>query len=99
MKVTYEDKGSSIYGCVKFDKEEVLVYGDFKSLADMKNFAVKTLANSFDESIEKNLGITFPYAIGDITFYSLTELNNFVLANQKNIDWIAIQWRKYGRKH
>lgn len=86
MKVTYEDKGSSIYGCVKFDKEEILVYGDFKSLADMKNFAVKTLANSFDESIEQNLGITFPYAIGDITFYSLTELNNFVLANQKNID-------------
>lgn len=86
MKVTYEDKGSSIYGCVKFDKEEVLVCGNFKSLADMKNFAVKTLANFFDKSIEQNLGITFPYTISDITFYSLTELNNFVLANQKNID-------------
>ena len=86
MKVIYEDRGSRIHGCVKFDKEEILINGDFKSLADMKNFAVKSLANSFDESIEQNLGITFPYAIGDITFYSLTELNNFVLANQKNID-------------
>ncbi len=86
MKVIYEDKGSSIYDCVKFNKEEVFVCGDFKSLADMKNFAVKIFVNSFDESIEQNLGITFPYAIGNITFYSLTELNNFVLANQKNID-------------
>ena len=50
----------------------------------MKNFAVKSLANSFDESIEQNLGITFPYTIGDIIFYSLTELNNFVLAKQNS---------------
>lgn len=86
MKVIYEDRGSRIHGCVKFDKEEILINGDFKSLADMKNFAVKSLANSFDESIEQNLGITFPYEIGGITFYSLTELNNFVLAKQNSAD-------------
>ena len=31
MKVIYEDRDLGIYGCVKFDKEEILVKGDFKS--------------------------------------------------------------------
>lgn len=86
MKVIYEDRGSSIYGYIEFGKEENFIQGAFKNLADMKNYAVKLFASSFDKSIEQNLGITFPYTIGEITFYSLPELNNFILAKQKSID-------------
>ena len=72
------------YGTVYLTDGEILVSGDFESLADMKNFAVKTFADEFDRNIKQNLGITFPYKIGNITFYSLSELNSFVLGKQRN---------------
>lgn len=84
MKVIYEDRGSKIHGCVKFDNEEILINGDFKSLADMKNFAVEVFAEEFDKGIKQNLGITYPYTVGNITFYNLSELEKFILGKQKS---------------
>ena len=77
MKVEYSN--TEKYGTVIFEENEIFLSGDFENLADMKNFAVKLFAEEFDKSIDQNLGITFPYTIGSMTFYSLSELNSFVL--------------------
>ena len=82
MKIEYDSIKK--YGTVHLADGEILISGNFKSLADMKNFAVKTFADEFDRNIKQNLGITFPYKIGNITFYSLSELNSFVLGKQRN---------------
>ena len=74
------------YGTVYSDDGVIFVSGDFDSLSDMKNFAVEVFAEEFDKGIKQNLGITYPYTVGDITFYNLSELEKFILGKQKSVD-------------
>lgn len=62
---------------------EIICSGDFQDYISLKNFMVKTLAERFDQSIEQNLGITFPYEVSGITFFSLAELENFIKSISK----------------
>lgn len=84
MKVEYDCVKK--YGTVYSDDGVIFVSGDFDSLADMKNCAVEMFTEEFDKGIEQNLGITYPYTVGDITFYNLSELEKFILGKQKSVD-------------
>ena len=83
MKVEYDS--AKKYGTVYSDDGVIFVSGDFDSLSDMKNFAVEVFAEEFDKGIKQNLGITYPYTVGNITFYNLSELEKFILGKQKSI--------------
>lgn len=36
------------------------------------------LSREFDISVSKDLGIGFPYIIGDMTFYSISEIEKYI---------------------
>lgn len=78
---------------VKFNEEEQIgivylnnfpLYSSFgkTSIKEFKNSFIKWISNEFDESIRKELGLSFPYVIGGLTFYSLSEIEKYIEGTQ-----------------
>lgn len=49
-----------------------------KSVKDLKVTFMDYLSREFDISVSKDLGIGFPYIIGDMTFYSISEIEKYI---------------------
>lgn len=77
---------------VKFDFEKL--YGEIMangqmffqatgySINDFKKLFITWVIEKFDESIGRDLGINFPYKIGNMTFYNLSEIEKYIEGTQ-----------------
>lgn len=77
MRVEYEDFIGKIYlGDVDY------VTFQCENITDLKNAVIRYFSNKFDDACAKQLSMTFPYTVGDITFNSLSEMNAYILGTQ-----------------
>lgn len=64
-------------------KEEPIFCAVCKSVKDLKVVFMNYLSEKFDESVSKDLGIGFPYIIGDMTFYTISEIERYIEGTQR----------------
>lgn len=81
---------------VKFNEEERIgtvelngfpfftSYGSL-SVKDLKVVFMNYLSEKFDESVSKDLGIGFPYIIGNMTFYTISEIEKYIAGTQRQM--------------
>lgn len=77
FKVQYEDFLGTLYL-----GEVCYVTVQCENITDFKNKIINYFSNKFDAACAKELNITFPYTVGDITFNSLSEMNAYILGTQ-----------------
>lgn len=81
---------------VKFNEEERMgtvelngfplfaSYGSV-SVKDFKKKFIEWISNEFDNAISQDLGINFPYVIGDMTFYTILEIEKYIEGTQRQM--------------
>lgn len=63
-------------------KDEPIFCAVCKDIKDLKFTFMNYISREFDISVSKNLGIGFPYIVGDMTFYSISEIEKYIEGTQ-----------------
>lgn len=53
-----------------------------KSVKDLKLSFINYFSEKFDESVSNDLVIGFPYIIGNMTFYTISEIEKYIEGTQ-----------------
>lgn len=53
------------------------------SVKDFKKKFIEWISNEFDNAISQDLGINFPYVIGGMTFYTISEIERYIEGTQR----------------
>ena len=80
MKVEFNSAHDLAY--IYFETDKITIDFVDNDLTVLKNRFIQHLSECFDDAVEVNLGITFPYTIGNITFYTISELQKYILGTQ-----------------
>lgn len=68
-------------GILKIREDPLFLCG-CESIREFKKAFIKWISNEFDKSTSQSLGLEFPYVIGDLTFYSLSEIEKYIVGTQ-----------------